>query len=141
MTLTMVQFEPLGAVAMIFRSVMVSGGMPRRAAAWAACNGPGSASAPAIPAAAATGTDFRMSRRFIGAILLRLAALGLDGCGESVASEKFANGNVSADAFFRCEAAVFAARDGDELVWRVYRVQGITKAEGLAERNGGIGIS
>src|SRR5215472_1645488 len=65
MTLTMVQLEPDGAVAITLMSVMVSGGMPRRAALWAACNGPGAASAPAMLETAAAGTAFRRSRRFI----------------------------------------------------------------------------
>src|SRR5690349_18271981 len=112
MTLTMVQFDPVGAVAMIFTSVMVSGGRPRRAAAWAACNGPGLASAPAIPAAAAAGTDFRMSRRFMGAILLRLTALRLDGRRESVAREEFPDRDVGADALFWTKPAMFPAPDG-----------------------------
>src|SRR5271155_4939330 len=61
----MVQLELLGAVAMTLTSVIVSGGMPRRAAVCAACKGPGPPKVLAMLAAAAAGPAFRMSRRFI----------------------------------------------------------------------------
>jgi hypothetical protein len=48
---------------------MVSGGIPRRAASWAAINGPGAVIALVIPAAAAAGIALNMSRRFIRKLL------------------------------------------------------------------------
>src|ERR1700693_1410385 len=60
----MVQLELDGEVAIILTSVMVSGGMPRRAALCAACKGPGPLKLLAMLAAAAAGTAFLRARRF-----------------------------------------------------------------------------